>query len=86
MTDQVIVKALVNLIISIDLSDEETVDSDFASSAFEDVMATLDELSDGERENVVRIVQSLADGESSTQRRQALLEFPDNFGLVDEEE
>ncbi|WP_202232215.1 hypothetical protein [Actinacidiphila reveromycinica] len=86
MIDRVIVKALVNLVVSIDLSDEEAVDADFASTAFEDVMATLEELPDTDREVVVSIVRSLAADERSPERRQALMIFPEDFGLVDEEE
>ncbi|MGY5061192.1 hypothetical protein ACWDFR_45430 [Streptomyces sp. 900105755] len=81
-----LVKALVNLIVSIDLSDEETVDSDFASSAFEDVMAAFEELSEGDRVVISQIIQSMAESESSSARREALLELPESFGLIDEDD
>jgi hypothetical protein len=85
MTDQPIIEALVNLVVSIDLTDEETVDPDFAVSAFEDMTSTLASLSDEERGRMTQVIRSLAEAEASTQRRQALLELPGHLQLVDDE-
>jgi hypothetical protein len=84
--ERLVVSALVNLIVSIDLSDEETVPSDFVSSVFEDVMDVLEELSEAERERFIGITRSLAEAEPSPRRRQALLNLPADLGLIDEDE
>lgn len=86
MINELIVRALVELIVSIDLTDADTVDPDFASASFGDVVVILDGLPRDEREKIVGIVRGLAEDERVPERRQALLEFPENFGLLDDDD
>ncbi|MFF3333829.1 hypothetical protein ACFYWX_30495 [Streptomyces sp. NPDC002888] len=75
-----------DLTVSIDLTDEDTVDSDFATAAFGDVAVTLRTMPEDIREEFLRIVRELADEEEIPERRELLREFPEHFDLLDEDD
>ncbi|MFE6446904.1 hypothetical protein [Nocardiopsis dassonvillei] len=78
-----LIELLVNLLVSVELSDEEDVDSNFAARLYEDVMAYFDGLSDSERNFIVDKVASMSHGEVPDDRKDVLRGFPSNFGLID---
>jgi hypothetical protein len=83
---EAVVKSLAQLVIAIDLTDDEEVDPDLATTWFEDVAYTLNQLPQSARSGLAALVRRLADEESDPVRRNALLEFPESFGLDEEDE
>jgi hypothetical protein len=69
---------------SIDLTDDDEVDPDLATTWFEDITAELDRLSESDRAALATLIRRLAREEIDEARRAALLEFPESFGLDDE--
>ena len=86
MSYEVLVRTLADLIVSIDLSDDESVDPEFASAILGDVSAAIDGLDDDERSRIADIIADHAENESNERRRNALQELPENLGLTDEDE
>jgi hypothetical protein len=86
MSYEVIVRALADLIVSIDLSDDELVDPEFASAILGDVSAVIDSLGNDERSRIADIITEHAETESNDRRRNALRELPEGLGLTDEDE
>ncbi|MBT2449666.1 hypothetical protein J7F03_21795 [Streptomyces sp. ISL-43] len=80
---QILAKALADLVISIDLSDDEDVPPDVATRWFEDSAHTLGHLIESDRDRLTALWHDLADQEPSPARRQALRELPEGLGLDD---
>ncbi|MFD4583190.1 hypothetical protein [Streptomyces sp. NPDC058434] len=86
MTDPLLITladALANLMISIDMTDDEDVDPDVCVPWFEDVAHTLNKLSVDDRRRLAQVIRDVANRESDTQRRTALLATPHNLFLED---
>jgi hypothetical protein len=86
MSYEIVVGALADLIVSIDLSGEEEVNSDFAASILGDAAAAFEELSSDERARLVEIISRHAEAERNERRRNALLDLPEHLGLTEEDE
>lgn len=83
MSYEVVVNALADLIVSIDLSDDDLVDADFAATVLGDATAAFDGLAADERTRITDIITEHADGERNVERRDALRELPEQLGLTD---
>jgi hypothetical protein len=79
-----VVRALVDLVVSIDLSDEEQIPSDFGSDLLNDVAGAFGNLTPDETRELVAIVSEIAQGTQDPVRRNAILELPETLGLTDE--
>ncbi|MCD0485628.1 hypothetical protein LO771_25375 [Streptacidiphilus sp. ASG 303] len=79
-------ESLARLATDIDLTDDEEVDPDLATRWFEDLAYRLDQLSREDRSKLAEIVRQMAERESVPARRGALLEFPENLGLDQDDE
>ena len=84
MSYEAVVRVLADLIVSIDLSGDDVVDPDFASSIFGDVSAAFDRLASADRAQISAIIVEYAEAERNVGRRQALLDFPEQFGLTED--
>jgi hypothetical protein len=80
---EALAKSLVQLVTSIDLTDDEEVDPDLATTWFEDVAYELQRLPAADRTALATLIHRLAEEETNESRRVALLEFPESFGLED---
>ncbi|WP_139338167.1 hypothetical protein [Micromonospora avicenniae] len=82
MLDQ-IVRALAELLASIDLASDEEIDSDFAATLQGEVANVFDSLSVHDRARLAEIIAHAAEREQARERREALAEIPQAYGLRD---
>jgi hypothetical protein len=83
--NKVLVHALVNIIVSIDLTDDEDIDPDIATDIIEPAAALFRDLSDEGRREVTSLVLECAELEVNPERKRAILGLPEAIGLVDED-
>lgn len=81
----VLLEALLDLIASIELSDDEVVDADFADEAFNAVAAHLQTLSRPDRELLATLIAESAAKQTDFDRREVYEDAPDDLGLLDED-
>ncbi|MBT2488815.1 hypothetical protein J7E96_09825 [Streptomyces sp. ISL-96] len=78
--------AMAQLVTAIDLTDEDDVDPDLATTWFEDVADHLGRLSAEDRHRLAALFREAAMDETRPEFREAMLEVPENFGLEDDDE
>jgi hypothetical protein len=78
--------AMAQLVTAIDLTDEDDVDPDLATTWFEDVADHLGRLSTEDRHRLAALFREAAMEETRPDFREAMLEVPENFGLEDDDE
>lgn len=82
---RVLAEALVDVLWFIEGSEDEQMDQDDAIKVMEGVAHTLSTLPDDQRQELVALVGEMAAAETDSARREFLDEFPEGFGLVDDE-
>lgn len=84
MTDleYVLGKALMEVIISIDLSDDEDIDPDVATSILEPTAHLLQRTSGEERRALIALLSECAEEETNPERRMTALDLPGALGLT----
>ncbi|MEV4710012.1 hypothetical protein [Micromonospora sp. NPDC049374] len=80
-----VVNALVNLLVSIDVAADSEIDPDFAVSLQGRAATVFDALTNDERHEVARLVRDMARLELDSERKSALGEFIDAYGLEDDD-
>ncbi|RKS76166.1 hypothetical protein BZB76_1516 [Actinomadura pelletieri DSM 43383] len=80
---EIAVQALSNLIISINLTDDEEMDPDVATSLLEPVSAILDGMDKEGMTKFADLVVRYAETEPNDIRKQALLDLPEILGFLD---
>jgi hypothetical protein len=80
--DRYLAKALASVVASIQLTDDEDLDPDVATSILEPVGAIFRDMTDDERQKLSELVRQCADSETNPNRRQIILDFPEAFGLL----
>lgn len=86
MKYEILIKVLADLIVSIDLSDDELVDPEFATAVLGDAVSVLGDLTPEERMQISEIIAEYAETESDERRRAALRDLPDDLGLLEEDQ
>jgi hypothetical protein len=81
----VLVRALADIIVSINLTDDEAIDPDVATDILEPAVALFGDLTPQGRREVASLVLDYAEVEEHPERKRMLLEFPEATGLVDED-
>lgn len=81
---EILVRAIVEIVASIELSDDEVINPDTASALLGDMVAILDGLSDDDRFRVAEIIRVVAATERDSRRRSVMLDLPEGLGLIDE--
>jgi hypothetical protein len=69
---------------SVDLADEESIDTDFAVDLQEALAAGFDAMSEDDRLAVAHLIAAYADEQPDPERRQNMLDLPEALGLVDD--
>ena len=77
--------ALLDVLASIELSDDDQVEPRFASDVLEDVTYHLDALAESDRALLVTLIRKHAVTESDPDRRQIIEDAPEDLGLLDED-
>ncbi len=77
-------RALIDLAVSIELSSDDEIDPRAATTLLDDLAATLEDLSDDERDDLVDFIEEAAERTRDTERREVLLDLPDGLGLTDD--
>ena len=91
MTDlnRALAKAVMDLVISIELTDDEDIDPDVATKITEPVGGllrdALDNASEKDRQAMIRLFREIATEEGVPERRELALEFPEAMCLVPED-
>ncbi|PWI20899.1 hypothetical protein DI272_38225 [Streptomyces sp. Act143] len=78
-------EALVDVLWFIEGSEDEQMDEDDAVKVMEGVAHAFSTLTDDQRQELIELVGEMAAAETDSARREFLEEFPDGFGLVDDE-
>ncbi|MFI7596648.1 hypothetical protein [Actinoplanes sp. NPDC049681] len=82
--NRILVRALVDLAVSIELSSDDEIDPRTATTLLDDLAANLDDLSDAERDEIVDYIEDLAEKTRDPDRRDVLLDLPDTLALTDD--
>ena len=82
--NRILVRALIDLAVSIELSSDDEIDPRTATTLLDDLAATLDDLSDADRDELLDYIEELADLTRDPDRREVLLELPDTLALTDD--
>ncbi|QES38206.1 hypothetical protein DEJ48_36580 [Streptomyces venezuelae] len=78
-----VARALIDLLLSLELSDEESVSLEAATAFVEDASATLSALSRLEREELTSIIRQMENEATMEERREVLRSLPEDIGLLD---
>ncbi|WP_228974623.1 hypothetical protein [Streptomyces sp. DH12] len=76
---------LVDVLHFVDGSDDEQMDQDDAVKVMEGVAYVISALPSDQRQELTELVGVMADAECDPARREFLQEFPETFGLMDDE-
>lgn len=82
--NRILVRALVDLAVSIELSSDDEIDPRTATTLLDDLAASLDDLSDAERDEIVDYIEDQAESTRDPDRREVLLDLPDTLALTDD--
>jgi hypothetical protein len=81
-----IVKALVDVLVLIDLAPDDQIDPDFAVSLQENGACAFDSLTNDEQQALVGIVAEMATSARPGPSRDRLRAFAENYALLDDEQ
>ncbi|MET7505946.1 hypothetical protein [Streptomyces albidoflavus] len=79
-------RALADIIVSIELTDDEVIDPEIASAILDDTTAIFDSMSNSDRAEIARLILEYAEEQSRSDRKRVMLGVPDGLGLLDEDE
>jgi hypothetical protein len=77
-------RALIDLAASIELSSDDEIEPQTATALLDDLASTLEELSDEEHDELIDLIEELAEETRDADRREVLLDLPDALGLVED--
>ena len=89
MTDRLLTTlatAMAQLITAIDMTSDEEVDPDVATTWFEDLADTLGRLPSADRLRLAGLFRAAAEQEARPDVRASMMELSENFGLEDEDD
>ncbi|MCQ8831709.1 hypothetical protein [Streptomyces malaysiensis] len=79
----IIARTLIELLVSLELSDEESVSVEASAVLAEDAATSLGALSDTERAELISIITQMGEEAGDKDRRQALQDLPEGLGLTE---
>jgi hypothetical protein len=82
---EALLAALLDLVASLDLSDDDLVDPGFVTDVLDDVATHLEPLDDADRTHLVALIRAHAAAEPDEDRREVFADAPEDFGLLDED-
>jgi hypothetical protein len=85
VTNDVILRTLIDVLVAIELSDEDLVSADAAASIFEDVVASLGALPESGRNEFISVAERMALETPNAERREVLMGLPDALDLLPDE-
>jgi hypothetical protein len=77
-------RALIDLAASIELSSDDEIEPQTATALLDDLASTLEELTDEEHDELIDLIEELAEETRDPDRREVLLDLPDALGLVED--
>ena len=77
-------RALIDLAVAIELSSDDEIDPRTATTLLDDLAATLDDLTDADRDELLDYIEEQVDLTRDPDRREVLLELPDTLALADD--
>ena len=80
--DRVLAKAVMELVISIEMTDDEEIDPDVSTAIVEPVGYLLNSVSGDVRQELIALFREVAAEEENPVRRAMADEFPEAIGLV----
>ncbi|MFF7858721.1 hypothetical protein [Streptomyces sp. NPDC007904] len=89
MTDRLLTTlatAMAQLITAIDMTSDEEVDPDLATTWFEDLADTLGQLPPADRMRLTELFRAAAEQETRPDVRASMRELPEDLGLEDEDD
>jgi hypothetical protein len=79
--EHILAKAFMHMVVSIDLTDDDDMDPDVATSLLEPVAALLQGVAEGDRRALIDLFTECAQDERDPDRRRVADGFPDALGL-----
>lgn len=79
---EVLVRAFVSVVVSIDLTDDDDIDPDIATDILEPAAVLFRDLSEEERREVTSLILECAELENNPERKRAILGLPEAIGLL----
>ncbi|MFW6692169.1 hypothetical protein [Streptomyces sp. MAR4 CNX-425] len=83
--NKVLVRAFVNVVASVELTDDDDIDPDVATDILEPAAALFRDLSEEGRREVASLILECAELEENPERRRVIMGFPEAIGLLGEE-
>jgi hypothetical protein len=83
--EQTLVDALTSIIASIELTDDDDLDPDVATDITEPVAAMLQDMTADDRRRLAELSAHSAEAETNPERRELIEQFPEAYGLIEEE-
>ncbi|MFF8657671.1 hypothetical protein [Streptomyces huasconensis] len=77
-----VARALIDLLLSLELSDEDAVSLEASTAFVEDASTTLSALSGPEREELTSIIRQMENEAATEERREVLRSLPEDIGLL----
>ncbi len=82
--NRILLRALIDLAVSIDLTSDDEIDPETATTLLDDLAAALEDLSDADRDELLDYIEELADATKDPDRKDVLLDLPDTLALTDD--
>jgi hypothetical protein len=79
-----LVRALANLVVSIELAEDDDIDPQLAAELIDDLLTDLEDLSAEDRHRVLAELHAMVAAEHDTERKSLLIDLPDELGLEEE--
>lgn len=82
--NRTLMRALIDLAVSIELTSDDEIDPQTATTLLDDLASALEDLSDDEHDELIDCIEELAEATRDPDRREVLLDLPDTLGLVED--
>lgn len=81
---EVVVRALADMVVSLELSSEDMVPAEFAAQIFGDLAGVFDSLDAEQRRQLAVMIDGYVETVSDAERRDALAGFSESMGLTED--
>jgi hypothetical protein len=82
--NRLLAEAFASVVASIELSDDDDIDPDIATTILEPIGALFRSMTEEERVEFTELMGQCAESEVNPERREIILGIPDAFGLTDQ--
>jgi hypothetical protein len=82
--NRTLMRALIDLAVSIELTSDDDIEPETATTLIDELAASLEDLSEAERDELIDYIEELAAATRDRDRREVLQDLPDALALTDD--